>query len=231
MRFTGSGIVFFFLLCGIHAAPIRRRSLSDDESNGDAPSSKKPKIELSKATNKACIFSSRANQPDERLDKIPTSKIRSQCSEGGLHRFEFRLNDQMNGLYSLIDTKVGNLYGAENAADLLLNRGSGVFVQDWEDQAVKNNMQNLFVCNDHWKELITSWKTGFYYHFLLRKKDKRVMCSVPEQFDNEHAGSRPLLDTKKKKTFYLSKRQSRAILLEKGFLLHVGLRKSHSIEK
>ena len=126
---------------------------------------------------------------------------------------------------SLIETDVGDLYGAENAADLLLSRGLGLFHNEWMDETWIETIRGMFVCDQHWKELVTQWSSPKFYHLMRNSVNKRVLCTMPNNFDDEHDDeTRPYVDRVKRKKFFLTKRQSRAILKEKHYLLHPGIR-------
>lgn len=126
---------------------------------------------------------------------------------------------------SLIESDVGDLHGAENAADLLLNRGAGIFQSDWSDVSWLEKIRDFFVCEIHRKELISQWSSIKFHHIARHYSTRRPQCTMPPVFDNIHQGKiRPYTDGTRKK-LYLTKRQARTILKEKHFLLHPGIRK------
>ena len=118
-----------------------------------------------------------------------------------------------------------HLHGAQNPADLTLNRGSGLFALDWNAAATYDMLSDTYVCESHWRELGSDWNNIKYYHSMKRKE--RTVCSVPDIFDKLHdkRSPRPFLD-RKQKLFYLTKRQAHAVLKERNFHLHPGLCKT-----
>ncbi len=134
------------------------------------------------------------------------------------------LSTYIYSLASFAEESVDDLHGASNAADLVLARGAGLFNLDWEDELFLSEMSVTFLCANHWKELLSDWRNARYWHINRHWQTKGEQCSMPDIFEPVHpAGSRPLVTRGRR--YFLSKTQAHAILMEKGFLLHPGLRK------
>ncbi len=131
-------------------------------------------------------------------------------------------------IFSLINEDTDKLFGADNAADLLMIRGAGLFGIDWSDQSVLDEYREKFVCDEHWKELVTHWHQRYRNHWMQKTvkmggaKKVAKTCSMPESIEDAHKGSaRPLVQG----ATSLNKEQAQAILSKYHLLLHPGLRK------
>lgn len=119
------------------------------------------------------------------------------------------------------------LFGAQNYADLALIRGAAEYDNDFDDEAVKARMKNIFICKHHEDELVHSWKSWRAPRHELEKrtnKGRKKACTVPNNPLKMHgASSRKVLA---KSGRLLQKEKAETVLRHTGIHLHVGIRKA-----
>jgi len=124
-----------------------------------------------------------------------------------------------------ITTEHVELYGAQNMADLVLSRASGLSDINWDDEQIIAEWAEQSICEGHLDEYGPGWHKNYLYeHWLFRRQTKQTICSVPDEMGKKHGSMRPVIQGKAA----LSKEESRAILFSEGVLLHAGLRKCKS---
>uniref|UniRef100_A0AC34FR63 C2H2-type domain-containing protein n=1 Tax=Panagrolaimus sp. ES5 TaxID=591445 RepID=A0AC34FR63_9BILA len=99
-------------------------------------------------------------------------------------------------------------------ADILLARGAGIF------DALPENYENIFFCDDHEQELLTKWGTKAYKHQMARKKNgvKTPVCSFPDGYGVDHKGQRPF-----NPSYVVTLEKSKSFMAEHHQLIPVGL--------
>uniref|UniRef100_A0A914XLB9 Uncharacterized protein n=1 Tax=Plectus sambesii TaxID=2011161 RepID=A0A914XLB9_9BILA len=164
---------------------------------------------------KECYFKHERLNPDglEKNERPDHSKVSTKC-KGKLRSFEELADSQ-----PLI-----NLQGAENNADLALIRGAAEFENDFDDEAVKERMKNIFICKHHEDELVYHWKTSKKPKHVIYKEVNtvsKVACSVPNAVLNMHGLNSPSVFAKPGR--FLRKKQAEAFLKQTGTHLQVGI--------
>ena len=120
-----------------------------------------------------------------------------------------------------------NLFGTVNNADLALIRGAAEFGNDFDDEIVKERMQNIFICEKHAKELVFKWKESKDPMHVSEKRVRGVVskpaCSLPNTLmEKKHqSDTEPPLA---KASLFLRKDMAKAFLKARGAHLHIGIR-------
>uniref|UniRef100_A0A914XN95 Uncharacterized protein n=1 Tax=Plectus sambesii TaxID=2011161 RepID=A0A914XN95_9BILA len=152
----------------------------------------------------------------EKKERPDHSKVSTEC-KGKLRSFE-----------ELADSEpLLNLYGAENNADLALIRGAAEFENDFDDEAVKERMKNIYICENHEDELVFGWKSWKKPSHVSYKRIggiagvQSAKCAVPNAVLNMHGLNSPSVYAKPGR--FLRKKQAEAFLRQTGTHLQVGI--------
>lgn len=123
-----------------------------------------------------------------------------------------------------------NLRGAQNFADLALIRGAAEFTNDFDDEAVKERMRDMYICYKHQQELVFNWEdsTDPVHSFTRRTaRGKKAACTVPNDLDpdlNMHGPGTQLPLAKAGR--FLQRDKALTFLKRFGAHLHIGIRES-----
>uniref|UniRef100_A0A914UXF5 Uncharacterized protein n=1 Tax=Plectus sambesii TaxID=2011161 RepID=A0A914UXF5_9BILA len=192
----------------------RQRCYEEDEESAESQVTTDTKTQVAR-DGKECYFKHERLNPDglEKNERPKVSKVSNKC-DNKLRSFE-----------ELADSEsLPELFGAENNADLALIRGAAEFGYDFDDEAVKERMKNIFICETHEKELVfrwKSWKTPRHVLYKQSRSESKAACTVPNELLDQHGSDSTSVLAKPGR--YLRKKQAEAFLRETGTHLQVGI--------